>query len=144
MTFDRISGQFPGSVINGLMVTIPPRHKSTPITHPGEELVYVHSGSLRYTLGGRKLQLDEGDAVHLPSSTPHCWENPFSQPAKALCTHDVPDQPCLSHALRTRQWQPNHHQKKESRMTSPTSLAFPTPFELGNGNQTTTKKRSRA
>jgi hypothetical protein len=29
-------------------------------------------------------------------------------------------------------------------MTSPTSLAFPMPFELANGNQTTTKKRRRA
>ena len=90
MTFDRISGQFPGSVVNGLVVTIPAKHKSTPITHPGEELVYILSGSLRYTLGGRKVQLDEGDSVHLPSTTPHCWENPFAQPAKALWVGTAP------------------------------------------------------
>ncbi|MFM9925776.1 XRE family transcriptional regulator [Variovorax sp. H27-G14] len=90
MTFDRISGQFPGSVVNGLVVTIPARHKSTPITHPGEELVYILSGSLRYTLGGRTVQLDEGDSVHLPSTTPHCWENPFAQPAKALWVGTAP------------------------------------------------------
>lgn len=107
MTFDRVSGQFPGSVVNGLVVTIPAGHKSTPITHPGEELVYILSGSLRYTLGGRELQLDEGDSVHLPSTTPHCWENPFAQPAKALWVGTAPlfkadgDDPHAAHDLQS-------------------------------------------
>lgn len=90
MSFDRISGQFPGSVVNALVVTIPPKHKSTAVTHPGEELVYVIGGSLRFTLGGRKIVLGEGDSVHLPSTTPHCWENPFSKPTTALWVGTAP------------------------------------------------------
>jgi quercetin dioxygenase-like cupin family protein len=90
MRFDRITGQFPSSTVSGLVVTIPPRHKSTPVTHPGEELVYVVSGSIRFTLGGRSMQLDEGDSVHLPSTTPHGWANPFARQAKVLWVGTVP------------------------------------------------------
>jgi quercetin dioxygenase-like cupin family protein len=90
MSFDRISGQFPGSVVNALVVTIPPGHKSTPVTHPGEEMVYVMRGSLQFTLGGRALVLGEGDSVHLPSSTPHCWSNPFAQPVTAMWIGTAP------------------------------------------------------
>jgi len=90
MTFDRISGEFPSSVVNALVVTIPPGHKSSPVTHPGEELAYVISGNLRYTLGERKLHLSEGDSVHLPSDTPHCWENPFAKAATVLWVGTAP------------------------------------------------------
>lgn len=84
MQFDRISGQFPGSVMNTLVVTIPPKHKANPVTHAGEELVYVISGSVHFNLGSRKIHLEVGDSVHLPSTTPHGWENPFSKEAKVL------------------------------------------------------------
>jgi len=90
MRFDRISGEFPASVMNSLVVTIPPGHRSSPITHPGEELTYVISGNLRYTLGERKLHLGEGDSVHLPSNTPHCWENPFADAATVLWVGTAP------------------------------------------------------
>lgn len=106
MSFDQISGQFAGSVIGALVVTIPPQHKSTPTSHPGEELIYVLSGSLRFKMGNRKLILGAGDSVHLPSTTPHCWENPFAQTATALWVgtaplfkHD-PDEPTSTHGLQ--------------------------------------------
>ncbi len=90
MQFDRISGEFVGSTISALLVTVPARHKSTPVTHAGEELVFMVSGSLRFTMGGRKIHLDAGDSVHLPSTTPHGWENPFATDAKALWVGTVP------------------------------------------------------
>lgn len=90
MTFDRISGEFPSSVVNALVVTVPPGHRSSPVTHPGEELAYVISGNLQYTLGERKLHLSEGDSVHLPSDTPHCWENPFAKAATVLWVGTAP------------------------------------------------------
>jgi quercetin dioxygenase-like cupin family protein len=90
MQFDRVSGQFADSAINALIVTIPPKHKSAPVTHPGEELVYVLQGSLRYTLGGRKIHLEQGDSVHLPSTTPHCWDNPFTAAATVLWVGTAP------------------------------------------------------
>lgn len=90
MQFDRVSGHFPGSVVNALVVTVPPRHKSMPVTHPGEELVYVLRGGVRFTLGGRKIHLSEGDSVHLPSTTPHGWENPFASDASVLWVGTAP------------------------------------------------------
>lgn len=90
MTFDRISGEFPSSDVNAMIVTIPSGHKSTPVTHPGEELIYVMSGRIRFTLGGRHILLDAGDSVHLPSTTPHGWENPFAKAAKVMWMGTVP------------------------------------------------------
>lgn len=90
MVFDRISGEFSGHTVNALLVEIPPHHLSSPISHTGEELVYVLKGHLRYTLGGRRFQLGAGDAVHLPSATPHCWENPFDALAKVLWVGTAP------------------------------------------------------
>lgn len=90
MLFDRISGEFPGHMVNALVVEIPPHHLSSPVTHAGEELVYVLEGHVRYTLGGKRFQLSEGDSVHLPSSTPHCWENPFDAPARVLWVGTAP------------------------------------------------------
>ena len=90
MQFDRISAQFPGSTVTAQLVTIPPGHKSTPVIHAGEELVYVLSGSLRFTMGRRKHHLLVGDSVHLPSTTPHGWENPFSEAASVLWVGTLP------------------------------------------------------
>lgn len=90
MQFDRISGQFPGSTIGALLVTVPARHKSTPVTHGGEELVFVLRGALRFTMGGRAIHLEAGDSVHLPSTTPHGWENPFATDARVLWVGTVP------------------------------------------------------
>lgn len=90
MLFDRISGEFSGHAVNALVVDIPPHHLSSPVSHAGEELVYVLEGHLRYTLGGKRFQLSEGDSVHLPSATPHCWENPFDLPAKVLWVGTAP------------------------------------------------------
>jgi quercetin dioxygenase-like cupin family protein len=90
MRFDRISGEFTGSVVNALVVTIPPQHKSSPVMHPGEELVYVLGGNLRFTLGGRKVLMEQGDSVHLPSTTPHAWENPFTEEATVLWVGTAP------------------------------------------------------
>jgi len=90
MRFDRISGQFPGSTISALLVTVPAQHKSTPVTHGGEELVFVLRGALRFTMGGRRIHLEAGDSVHLPSSTPHGWDNPYATDASVLWVGTVP------------------------------------------------------
>lgn len=90
MQFDRISGQFPGSTIGALLVTVPARHKSTPVTHGGEELVFVLRGALRFTMGGRSILMEAGDSVHLPSTTAHGWENPFATDARVLWVGTVP------------------------------------------------------
>lgn len=45
------------------------------LRHPGEELVYVLSGSARFTVGGQEFILTEGDSLHWSGDIPHTWEN---------------------------------------------------------------------
>lgn len=44
---------------------------STPHNHPGFELIYVTSGSITLTVGEQQIVLNEGDAAHFDSTTPH-------------------------------------------------------------------------
>jgi len=90
MTFDRISGEFPASGVNAIIITVPPGHRSSPVTHPGEEIIYMMDGKLRFSLGGRRIALQGGDSVHLPSTTPHGWENPYDKTALVMWMGTVP------------------------------------------------------
>ncbi|HEX3607339.1 MAG TPA: cupin domain-containing protein [Candidatus Dormibacteraeota bacterium] len=52
--------------------------------HPGEELVYVVSGTLSFEVDGVTHQLGPGDALHFRTDRPHRWCNPGSGPAQAV------------------------------------------------------------
>lgn len=54
------------------------------LEHPGEELVYVLSGALRFVVGGDEYLLTERDALHFRSVQPHSWCNPGTIDAVAL------------------------------------------------------------
>ena len=56
-----------------------------PYTHPGEEFVYVLSGSLTFLLDEEeRYDLDAGDALAFPSTRSHRWWNDGSEPATVL------------------------------------------------------------
>lgn len=56
-----------------------------PYHHPGdEECVLILEGRLTIWLDGVVSELEEGDAVTFPCRTPHRWENPSVDPARAL------------------------------------------------------------
>jgi transcriptional regulator with XRE-family HTH domain len=88
--YDRISGQFPASVMNAVVVTVPAGHVVAPVKHAGEEMLYVVSGSVNFILGGDLLVLGVGDSVHLPSSTLHGLSNPYARAAKVLWAGTAP------------------------------------------------------
>ncbi len=45
-----------------------------PVSHEGEEFIYVLEGSLKMTLGDREIVLEEGDSIYYDSRISHCVE----------------------------------------------------------------------
>lgn len=61
-----------GGQLDALRLTVGvPREDDAPYSHPGEEWVYVLTGSLRLTIGEETHVLAPGDAAHFASSVPH-------------------------------------------------------------------------
>lgn len=71
--------------LGGSIVTIAGGRDSgkAPISRPGEELVYVISGSLEFEIDDT-YRLRQGDSLHLHTDRPHRWRNPTDRPAKAI------------------------------------------------------------
>ena len=62
-----------------------PRHR-----HPGEEIVYVLSGSLEYRLDGRPpVTVGPGEVLFIPDGTVHAVRNVGSENASELATYVV-------------------------------------------------------
>jgi quercetin dioxygenase-like cupin family protein len=61
-----------------------PRH-----THPGEEIIYVLSGTLEYEVAGKPVTLKAGDVLFVPFGTVHAARNVGSTQAAELATYVV-------------------------------------------------------
>lgn len=71
-------GMFELAVLPGANVPPPHSHSNN------EEIVYVLEGTLRYSVGGNKRDLHQGDSMHTPKGIVHEFSNPFSEVARAL------------------------------------------------------------
>jgi quercetin dioxygenase-like cupin family protein len=54
------------------------------MVHPGEELVLLLEGTMRFTIDAQEYDLEEGDSIHFRTAYPHSWANPADQPARAI------------------------------------------------------------
>ncbi len=54
------------------------------LKHPGEELVYVLSGQVRFTVGDELYILKTGDSLHFSGDVPHHWENVGKRTAQLI------------------------------------------------------------
>jgi len=59
-----------------------PRH-----THPGEEIIYVLTGTLEYEVAGKPVTLKGGDVLFVPAGTVHAARNVGTTPAAELATY---------------------------------------------------------
>ena len=59
-----------------------PRH-----THPGEEIIYVLTGTLEYEVSGKPVRLKAGDVLFVPPGTVHAARNVGTTPAAELATY---------------------------------------------------------
>ncbi|MEO6826356.1 MAG: XRE family transcriptional regulator [Microbacteriaceae bacterium] len=57
---------------------------SKPLSHPGEELVFVTEGALVFEIEGTTYSVGQGDAVHFVGDQQHRWANKTKMPARAI------------------------------------------------------------
>jgi transcriptional regulator with XRE-family HTH domain len=86
LTLENISGRYGPFFVAGAEAHVEPHADSGPeaMVHPGEELVVVLEGSMRFEVGGEPYKLDTGDALHFRTTLPHSWSNPSAVPARAI------------------------------------------------------------
>ena len=59
-----------------------PRHK-----HPGEEVIYVITGTVDYEIAGKWVTVKAGDVLFVPDGVVHAARNPGKEPAAELATY---------------------------------------------------------
>lgn len=84
LTYERISATFAGSLLNSVIIHEPPGHSVEPITHEGEEMMFVLQGEITIDIAGDQTILFVGDSVHFPSNQPHSRWNHTNQPTVLL------------------------------------------------------------
>ena len=67
-------------------MTVAPQAKvPVPHHHVGfDEVGYGLAGKLRMTLDGKTIDVGAGDTLFIPRGAVHGFENPFTEPAKAM------------------------------------------------------------
>jgi transcriptional regulator with XRE-family HTH domain len=81
-----ISGPYGRFLLAGARTRVDPGASSgrKPMQHPGEELVYVTSGVLEFTVTGQKYTVGPGSTLHFQGDQPHAWRNPGAVEADAI------------------------------------------------------------
>ena len=59
-----------------------PRHK-----HPGEEAIYVTTGTVEYEVAGKWVTVKAGEVLFVPAGVVHAARNHGSEPAAELATY---------------------------------------------------------
>ncbi len=73
--YERLSTSFPGSLLRSVIIHEPPGHRGEPISHDGEEMIYVVSGEITVELEGQTRVMTTGDSIHFSSRRTHSTWN---------------------------------------------------------------------
>jgi transcriptional regulator with XRE-family HTH domain len=84
VTYERISSSFPGSILRSVIINEPPGHRAEPISHEGEEMLFVLEGAITVELDGDRSILESGDSIHFSSRKVHSTWNHSEHPATIL------------------------------------------------------------
>jgi quercetin dioxygenase-like cupin family protein len=84
LSYERLSGSFPGKQLNAIRMDVPAGYRSEETSHDGEEFVFVLTGTIRYVLGDRPIDLAAGDSLHFAARERHRVENPSGTQAIVL------------------------------------------------------------
>jgi transcriptional regulator with XRE-family HTH domain len=86
LVLNNISGRYGPFFVAGAEADVEPWADSgpQPMVHPGEELVLLLEGAMRFVVGGEQYDLEPGDSLHFRTTLAHSWANPSGQPAKAI------------------------------------------------------------
>jgi transcriptional regulator with XRE-family HTH domain len=86
LVLNNISGRYGPFFVAGAEAEVEPWADSgpQPMIHPGEELVLLLEGTMRFTIDAVAYDLDAGDSIHFRTAYPHSWANPSDEPARAI------------------------------------------------------------
>jgi transcriptional regulator with XRE-family HTH domain len=86
LALQNISGRYGPFFVAGAEAHVEPHADSgpEPMVHPGEELVVMLEGAMRFVIDGERYDLAEGDSLHFRTTLPHAWSNPDGKPARAI------------------------------------------------------------
>jgi transcriptional regulator with XRE-family HTH domain len=86
LVLNNISGRYGPFFVAGAEADVEPWADSgpQPMVHPGEELVLLLEGTMRFTIDAVDYDLEEGDSIHFRTAYPHSWANPSALPARAI------------------------------------------------------------
>ena len=86
LILENVSGRYGPFFVAGAEAHVEPGADSgpEPMLHPGEELVIILEGSMRFVVGGEPYELAEGDSLHFRTTLAHSWANPSDSPARAI------------------------------------------------------------
>lgn len=71
LVYERLSTTFNHSRLHSVIVHEPPGHRYEPISHPGEELFYILTGTITIEIEGERSILGPGDSIHFDSYRTH-------------------------------------------------------------------------
>jgi transcriptional regulator with XRE-family HTH domain len=86
LVLENISGRYGPFWVAGAEALLEPFADSGPVpmAHPGEELVLVLEGRMRFMIDDEQYDLEAGDSLHFRTVRPHSWANPSEEPARAI------------------------------------------------------------
>jgi transcriptional regulator with XRE-family HTH domain len=86
LVLNNISGRYGPFFVAGAEADVEPWADSgpQPMIHPGEELVLLLEGTMRFTIDAVDYDLEEGDSIHFRTAYPHAWANLSDRPARAI------------------------------------------------------------
>jgi transcriptional regulator with XRE-family HTH domain len=82
--YGRVGNTASNRALEPLLMVYPPRYTSEPMTHGGEEFIYVLAGQMRLTIGERTEHLGAGDSAHFNSGLRHVWSNESDEELRVL------------------------------------------------------------
>lgn len=75
-TYKDLSGRFPEQTFLPTLVTLQSRKKGVqPLSHSGQEFIYVLQGTLTIIFDHDEITLKKGESIHMKSTIPHNWIN---------------------------------------------------------------------
>lgn len=91
LSYERISASFPGNVLRSVLMHEEPGHSDEPISHEGEEMMFVLQGEITVEVDGAENVLGPGDSIHFDSRRPHrTWNHTSDMTTMIWCgTMDV-------------------------------------------------------
>lgn len=71
--FQSLAFNFKNKKVEPLLVTIEPEEnkKMSLVSHQGQEFNFVLEGKIKVILGGKEVELSEGDSIYFDPTTPH-------------------------------------------------------------------------